>query len=201
MATPKKMSYICDTNIWVRACLGKVISAFFDNFGTITFADGVENEILKWSRNKDRFNSISAMFQQHKGKNLNVIYLDDIDEQNQILIRRQLKEFGFENLDNSRENVKNLGEYLSITYAYFLEIPFLQTEDVEFYESVDLNNRFKGIEIVTWNDIASKITKSDVERIRLNKLIEQEQSVMKSKKAPSESLEEKLRRLRQKYSG
>ncbi|MDW5524641.1 hypothetical protein R6Z02_12855 [Carnobacterium maltaromaticum] len=199
MNTPE-MNYICDTNIWVRACLGKVVENFFKNFGNVTFADGVENEILKWSMNKDRFEIISSMFEEHKGTNLSVIYLNDIDLVNQKLIKRQLKEFGFESLDNSKETIKNLGEYLSISYAYFLEIPFLQTEDVEFYESIDLENRFKGIEIVTWNDIACRITQSDKERIQLNKLIEQEQIVMNSKKPHVETLESKLARLQQKYS-
>ncbi|MDT1995706.1 hypothetical protein MX633_03345 [Carnobacterium divergens] len=197
---PPEIKYICDTNIWVKACLGKVLDSFFDNFGIITFADGVENEILKWSRNNNRFNLISSMFEEHRGTKLSVIYLMDIDPINQRLIKKQLKDFGFDDLDNSKNTIKNLGEYLSISYAYFLDIPFLQTEDVEFYESIDLEKRFKGIQIVTWNDIACKITRSDKERIQLNKLIEKEQKLMNSKKDPIETMEEKLKRLQSKYS-
>lgn len=194
------MKYICDTNIWVKACLGKVLDRFFYNFGLITFADGVENEILKWSRNDNRFKEISSKFEEHRGTKLNVIYLDDIDSFNQILIKKQLKEFGFDNLDNSKDTIKNLGEYLSISYAYFLDIPFLQTEDVEFYESIDLEKKFKGIQIVTWNDISGIITQSDKERIKLNKAIEEEQKLMNSKKVRAEPLEEKLKRLQKKFS-
>lgn len=197
---PQEIKYICDTNIWVKACLGKVLDSFFNNFGLIAFADGVENEILKWSRNKDKFQEISSKFEEHRGTKLNVIYLKDIENLNQNLIRRQLKDFGFDNLDNSKDTIKNLGEYLSISYAYFLDIPFLQTEDVEFYESIDLKNRFKGIQIITWNDISGKITNSDKERIQLNKRIEEEQMLMNSKKKQRESLEGKLKAFQKKYS-
>lgn len=201
MMNPPEMNYICDTNIWVKACLGKVVESFFETFGIVAFADGVENEILKWSTNKNRFETISSTFIEHRGKSLNVIYLTDIDPVNQSLIKRQLSDFGFNNLDNSSQTIKNLGEYLSIAYAYFLDIPFLQTEDVEFYESIDLQNRFKGIEIVTWNEIATKITRNDNERIQLNKLIEREQKIMNTKRREPESLEEKLQRLKEKFSG
>lgn len=195
-----KEQYICDTNIWVRVVLGKVFESFFQNYNSLCFADGVENEIKKWSVNKDKFGEISSSFENYKNSAFNVIYLADLEANEQKLIQRQLKQFGFVDLDNSTKTIKNLGEYLSIVYAYFLEIPFLQTEDVEFYECIDLEKNFKGIEIITWNDIASKITKDDNERIRLNSLIEKEQQQMNKKKIKANSMEEKLKRLQEKFN-
>ena len=198
--TPSKGQYICDTNIWVRVVLGKVFDAFFQNYNSLCFADGVENEIKKWSVNKDKFGEISSSFENYKNTAFNVIYLADLKTSEQKLIQRQLKQFGFTDLDNSKKTIKNLGEYISIVYAYFLEIPFLQTEDVEFYECIDLEKNFKGIQIITWNDIAAKITRSDKERIQLNSLIEQEQQQMNKKKIRANSMDEKLRRLQEKFN-
>lgn len=84
-------------------------------------------------------------------------------------------------------------------YAYFLGIPFLQTDDVEFYGNIDIEKQFSGIEIMTWNDIAGRITMNDMERIRLNSLIEKEQSQMKKNKEKYESLENKILRLKDRF--
>ncbi|MFV0305073.1 MAG: hypothetical protein ACK5IC_06310 [Moheibacter sp.] len=194
------MKYICDTNIWVKVVLGNVRSSFFHEFHDIFFADAVENEIIKWDRNTDSFSRIASNFIESKENNFNVIYLTELDPTIQSLIKKQLMQFGFPNLDNSQTTIKNLGEYLSIVYAYFLDIPFLQTEDLAFYAEIDMQNSFKGIKIITWNEIAQKITKNDKERIRLNTLIENEQKRMNANKKKNDDLSAKLRALQNKFS-
>lgn len=163
------------------------------------FADSVENEIKKWANNDDKYKKISTIFDENKENAINVIYLEKLDAVDQTLIRRQLSSFGFSNIDNSKKTLKNLGEYVSILYAYFLGIPFLQTDDVEFYGNIDIEKQFSGIEIMTWNDIAGRITMNDMERIRLNSLIEKEQSQMKKNKEKYESLENKILRLKDRF--
>ena len=103
-----------------------------------------------------------------KDTSLKVVYLEQLNSGHQILIKRQLTEYGFSELDNSRKTIKDLGEYLSLLYAYFLKIPFLQTEDVEFYGNININEQFKGIEIMTWNNIAEQLMPNHSERIKLN---------------------------------
>lgn len=198
--TPSINRYICDTNIWVKVVLGDVVDVFVNSFPNLHFADAVENEINKWARNSDKYSSISSIFSDHKNKSLNVIYLENLASGEQKLIKRQLKEFGFSELDNSKKTIKNLGEYLSLVYAYFLEIPFLQTEDVEFYENVDIKQQFKGIEIMTWNDISGKITGNDKDRIKLNSNIEAEQQRMNQKKKDFNSLDNRLEKLRKHFN-
>ncbi|MGX7204775.1 hypothetical protein [Enterococcus devriesei] len=200
MVKSLQLGYICDTNIWVKVVLGNVRTSFFTTFKDISFADAVENEIIKWERNTDKYNKIASNFVDSKNKSFEVIYLEDLDIITQKAVKKQLKQFGFTNLDNSSATIKNLGEYLSVVYAYYLDIPFLQTEDIEFYEEIDLQSTFKGIEIVTWNEIAQKITKDDKERIRLNKIIESEQKIMSARKKESDNLNAKLRAFQNKFN-
>lgn len=200
MSESLQLKYICDTNIWVKVVLGNVQTPFFTVFKDISFADAVENEIIKWEKNADKFNRIAKDFTESKEQKFSVIYLCNLDPIIQVSIKRQLKQFGFTDLDNSKSVIKNLGEYLSVVYAYFLDIPFLQTEDLEFYEEIDLQSNFKGIEIITWNQIAQKITKNDKDRIRLNTTIENEQRLMNAKKKESDDLNAKLRALKNKFN-
>lgn len=192
--------YICDTNIWVKVVIGDVVSSFFSTFESLHFADSVENEIKKWANNDDKYKKISTIFDENKENAINVIYLEKLDAVEQTLIRRQLSSFGFSNIDNSKKTLKNLGEYVSILYAYFLGIPFLQTDDVEFYGNIDIEKQFSGIEIMTWNDIAGRITMNDMERIRLNSLIEKEQQRMNQKKKDFNSLDNRLEKLRKHFN-
>ena len=126
-----------------------------------------------------------------KDTSLKVVYLEQLNSGHQILIKRQLTEYGFSELDNSRKTIKDLGEYLSLLYAYFLKIPFLQTEDVEFYGNININEQFKGIEIMTWNNIAEQLMPNHSERIKLNSFIELEQKNMSRKKEEFNSIENK----------
>ena len=108
------------------------------------FADAVENEINKWTLNANKYKKIGTTFNDLKDTSLKVVYLEQLNSGHQILIKRQLTEYGFSELDNSRKTIKDLGEYLSLLYAYFLKIPFLQTEDVEFYGNININEQFKS---------------------------------------------------------
>lgn len=195
-----EVKYICDTNIWVKAVIGNVIDSFVETYNRLCFADGVENEIRKWSVNEGKYKNICTEFECRKENNFDVIYLEKLDIMTQQLIKTQLRTYGFHKMDNSRETIKNLGEYLSLLYSYHLEIPFLQTDDVEFYGNAKLTEAFSGIAIITWNDIASKITSSDTERIRLNTLIEREQKKMNEEKMRANSLEAKIEKLMRKHN-
>ena len=189
--TPSTNGYICDTNIWVKVVLGNVVDQFVYIFPNVHFADAVENEINKWTLNANKYKKIGTTFNDLKDTSLKVVYLEQLNSGHQILIKRQLTEYGFSELDNSRKTIKDLGEYLSLLYAYFLKIPFLQTEDVEFYGNININEQFKGIEIMTWNNIAEQLMPNHSERIKLNSFIELEQKNMSRKKEEFNSIENK----------
>lgn len=195
-----EVKYICDTNIWVKAVLGNVIDPFVETYNRLCFADGVENEIKKWSFNEGKYKNICTEFECRKENSFDVIYLEKLDILTQKVIKTQLKTYGFHKTDNSRETIKNLGEYLSLLYSYHLEIPFLQTDDVEFYGNFKITEAFSGMSIVTWNDIVSKITSNHKERIRLNTLIEREQAKMSEEKMKANSMESKIEKLMKKFN-
>lgn len=197
--------YICDTNIWVNVCLIEKTNLFFKSFNSLYFADSVKNEISKWGRDDNKYNKIHSVFEENERlKSFEVIYLDQLDSVTKNIIEQQLREFGFSEWDNKNSVIKDLGEYISVLYAYHLEIPMLQTDDINFYESIDMVNRFKDIEIMTWNDIASKLTTSDKERISLNKVVETEKQNMREQynHAREEEIEMKkqLKKLTQRFS-
>lgn len=197
--------YICDTNIWVKVNLCKKLDTFLSIFKGVAFAEAVENEIFKWRDNNIKYSTIYEMFINHKNKsNIQVIAHSELPALIQELISNDLQMyFGITEMDNSVRSIKNLGECISVLYAYHLEIPYFQSDDISFFEENNIRNRFKDLELVTWNDIARYITKDEMERIKLNTLIENEEKKMQKDRQEcmkKQILKGKISRLCNKYS-
>lgn len=197
---------ICDTNIWVRVCLGKIHERYIENFSNIGIADVVKNEILKWKENEGRFQDISTLFCEYENRDLFVIDLEELDPILKKIIERELARWGFSDLDNKSKTINDLGEFVSLLYAYHLEVPYIHTHDMNFCETIqfdDLYAEYKGITMITWNELSEHITFDYTERMSLNKLVEAESKIMNSqfKQIKQEQLlDDKLNQLQQHFS-
>lgn len=172
---------ICDTNIWVNVCLGDIHETYIRKFSTIGVVDVVKNEILKWQRNSGRFQKIATFFLEYENKGLAILDAENIDPVTNKIIAQELSRWGFSDVDNSSKTIEDLGEFVSLLYAYHLEVPFIHTADGNFGETIkmnDLYNQYKGIEIITWNQVSSDLTENDSERLVLNQKVIQENEVM-----------------------
>lgn len=194
--------YLCDTNIWVKVCLGDKTEEFLKKFSNTGFADVVENEIIKWKLNQDRFCKIAEKYEEH-GELYFVVRLSEQDEWVRKSILKDFERyFGVSDIDNKSKNLMNLGEQGSLLYAYHLEIPYIQSDDSSFFQNTSIMENFDEIEILSWSDVVEKITNGHDERIALTTSIENEQKVMSNKKVKRKELnmKEQLKKLQEKYS-
>ena len=198
--------YICDTNIWVKICLGKLINNLFEKYPGTSFVDFVENEIVKWNSSDDKFQNIATEFSAFKSEKFHVIYFKDLDEITKSLIKRDLKEYFGVNIDlvdNKHKKIENLGEQASLIYAYHLDIPYIQSEDNNFFDQSFISEKFEDIKIISWSHIISRIIPDDMKRIKLNRAIEEQQEVMNKRKIKfkeGQAMEVKLAQLQKRYS-
>lgn len=197
--------YICDTNIWVKVNLCDKLAVFLSKFKELAFAEVVENEISKWRDNNIKYSKIYETFINHKNQSIiQVIVHSELPLCIQNIVFNDLQTyFGITEMDNSERSISNLGECISVLYAYHLEIPYFQSDDIAFFEENNIQERFRDLKLVTWNDIARCITKDERERIRLNALIEVEEENMKRDRQEcleKKKLEEKLFQLKERYS-
>ena len=177
---------ICDTNIWVNVCLGKVHETYIKSFSNIGVADAVKNEIYKWRENENRFKDIYHLFSGYENREILIINLEDIDPLTQKVIVKELSEWGFNDLDNSEKTIQDLGEFVSLLYAYHLDIPLIHTHDTNFCNTIqmeELYKQYKGIQMITWYELSEQVTSNSSERLELTKLVESEASIMKQQRA------------------
>lgn len=183
--------YICDTDIWVKICIGNAILDFHKSYKKIYFSDIVENEILKWEKHDGRFNEIGKKFLELKKIGIiEVIYLNDQNEFIQQIIRNELGTYGYYDLDNKKNKIKNLGEYASAVYATQFEIECLQTDDNEFKDGGNGKVCFPDLIIKSLSDILSDIFEHK-QRISVMTLIEKESDIMNKHKQKYKEEQEK----------
>ncbi|RDW20082.1 hypothetical protein CWR48_04990 [Oceanobacillus arenosus] len=204
--TVPKYDCICDTNIWVKVCIGAVHEVYLERFNVIGIADAVKNEIVKWDSNEDEFKKICSLFYEYENKNLFVINLIDLEPITRKIIENELKQEGFIDLDNSNKKIEDLGEFVSFLYAYHLEVPYMHSSDTNFSEEIQngrVLSKYKGIEIVTWNEISETITDNHSERIKLNKMVEEKSKVMSrrnERRKEENDMDRKLQQLMDRFS-
>lgn len=205
MSVPK-YECICDTNIWVNVCIGDVHEKYLEKFSSIGIADAVKNEIVKWRNHKNEFKKISVLFHEYENKKLFIINKENLDPTTRKIIENELKQQGFTDLDNRIKTIKDLGEFVSLLYAYHLGIPYIHSNDANFSYEIhngSLLSKYKGIEIIMWNEISETITDNDDDRIKLNRVVEEKSKVMANnfeKRKTEESMEYKLQQLANLYS-
>jgi hypothetical protein len=168
---------ICDTDVWVNICIGKVAHQVFDKYDKLLFADTVEIEILKWHTDK-KFSFIATDFDTYK-ENGSIFVIDHLvhltGEERQIL-QTTLYELGFSHGFHIAQ--KNKGEFASAVYADHFGCTFMATNDHAFQPGGKGAQDFSGLEIKNWNEVISDIGVADGERIKLNRHVESERKRM-----------------------
>ncbi|EAE0718339.1 hypothetical protein Q876_08820 [Listeria monocytogenes] len=183
---------LCDANIWINVCYGNVINKYIEKYKEIHFADKVVNEMAKV---KD-VQGMDRPYQEYckrNGSEVRTIYFERLEVNLQQIIKSQMLTFGFWELDNKSKKIKNLGEYMSLMYAYHLNIPYVHSYDNEFQDNVSIGEvfkKFKGIEIISWATVLDIITDENLsEKIRIDNLVMQQNKINKKKKKEKLDLE------------
>ncbi|WP_057510566.1 hypothetical protein [Staphylococcus simulans] len=188
---------VCDANIWIDACHCDSEVDYLNEYSIVGFAEQVHNEIVKFKSNKDKFSYIYDKYNNNQDL-YEVLKPSDLGDM-EFHFRNELSLKGFKDIDNSKKKIKNLGEYTSLYFAYYLKIPLIHSTDLDFIE--EEKERMPGIKFITWNEICKKISYDDKDRLEKNKAIEQKkkemdknkQEIKKQKK--KQSLEERLNQL------
>ena len=187
---------VCDANIWIDACHCDSEVDYLNEYSIVGFAEQVHNEIVKFKSNKYKFSYIYDKYNNNQDL-YEVLKPSDLGDM-EFHFRNELSLKGFKDIDNSKKKIKNLGEYASLYFAYYLKIPLIHSTDLDFIQQEKV--RMPDIEIITWNEICEKISYDDDDRLKKNKIIEKKKEEMNEKKQEIDSskkqfLEKKLEKL------
>jgi len=187
---------VCDANIWIDACHCDAEVDYLNEYSVVGFAEQVHNEIVKFQSNNDKFSYIYNKYVANQ-TSYEILKTSDLGDM-EAHFRHELSLKGFTDIDNSQKNIKNLGEYASLYFAYYLKIPLIHSTDLDFIQQE--KERMPDIEIITWNEICEKISYDDDDRLKKNKIIEKKKQEMNKKKQEIDSskkqfLEKKLEKL------
>lgn len=187
---------VCDANIWIDACHCDAEVDYLNEYSIVGFAEQVHNEIMKFRSNKDKFSYIYTKYNANQSlyKVLQTSELGDMEPH--FIHELSLKGFG--DIDNSKNKIKNLGEYASLYFAYYLKIPLIHSMDLDFIQ--EEKERMPDIEIITWNEICEQISYDNDERLKMNKTVEKMKQEMNKKRQENEgnkklALEKRLEKL------
>ncbi len=129
---------ICDTDIWVDVNLVHIENLLFDKYDKLIFADVVEGEILKFSKN-GQYNFIANNYLSYRDKGrIIVINHTDFSDELRKLLEKQLFDlsyaYGFKFSDGLAyiPYEEHKGEIVSAMYAKQFNIPFLKSNDGTF---------------------------------------------------------------------
>jgi len=200
---------ICDTDVWVKLCLGDILKELFSVHKKIVVSDVVESEILKW-RNNPLFSNIAAEFEKYKQSGyILVIYHDlHIEDDDKRLLERTLFDLGFRSDFANKPPESDKGEFVSAIYANHFGIPFMKSDDHSFQEGGMGRNEFPNLIIKNWNDTLRDLIKDDPQRIAITAKVEKESKQMNRQKKQynlqrkqdeEKALEMKLEQLLEKY--
>jgi hypothetical protein len=168
---------ICDTDIWVNICLGRVSDHVFSRYGKLLMADVVEHEILKWYEN-DKFTFIASDFDKYKqsGSIFVIDHILHIPTQERLMLEQMLYELGFKH--GFKNAQKHKGEYASAIYADHFGCTFMASNDNAFQNGGEGIQDFDGILVKNWNEVVQDIGLEHKDRIRANKFVEHERKRM-----------------------
>ncbi|HFJ9482170.1 hypothetical protein [Bacillus thuringiensis] len=193
---------ICDTDMWVYIYLSDFSNRIFQKYKKLIFADVVEQEILAWEKNNEKYKDIALYFKKCKQDGLVIVIQHEIhiEVDDRQFLEQALLDLNFKyGLKNSPKE-KNKGEFVSALYADYFEIPFMKTNDNAFQENGEGKKEFPDLEIKNWYDVVEEFAIDHNEKIRIRKLVEQEQQKMKDhyeKQKEEKKKEDLLSRLAQ----
>lgn len=167
---------ICDSDVWVYACFGNIVDRLFEIHKKIVIADVVEGEILKWKSNQ-KFKYVADKYEEYKnsGKILVISHEKHIPNEVRIIQEGMLREFGFRNYFANTPSEPDKGEYVSAIYADYFNICLFRTNDKLFAEDGLGRNDFPNLNIQDWNETIRCLVPNDMARLKINKMIEQEE--------------------------
>lgn len=171
---------ICDTDIWVYACLGGIEDKLISTYGKLVMADVVVQEINGWNKEDYKYDYIHKKFQKYaRSGQIIVIHHTDIPENEKQVLELNLYSYGFSNGFENLPKEEHKGEIVSAMYADNFNIPILASNDNAFKEGGDAFEEFGHLTVYDWNKIAKIVTKNDKERIKLIVNVDRQQIAMK----------------------
>ncbi|ACK89596.1 hypothetical protein ACVNRM_07575 [Bacillus paranthracis] len=171
---------ICDTDMWVYLYLSDFSNRIFQKYKKLIFADVVEQEILAWEEKNEKYKNIALYFKRCKQEGLVIVIQHElhIKADDRQFLEQALLDLNFKyGLKNSPKE-KNKGEFVSALYADYFEIPFMKTNDKAFQGKGAGRKEFPDLEIKNWYDVVEEFSIDQDEKMRVRKLVEQEQEKM-----------------------
>ncbi len=171
---------ICDTDMWVYIYLSDFLGRILIKYEKLVVADVVEQEILAWEENNEKYKRIAVDFKEYKKDGLVLVIEHEvhIDKDDRDFLEQTLIDLHFSNGLKNQPKERNKGEYVSALYADHFEIPFMKSNDNEFQEGGRGRRAFPDLKVKNWYDIVEEFSRSQDEKIRVRKMMEQEQKRM-----------------------
>lgn len=171
---------ICDTDMWVYLYLSDFLGRVIQKYRKLVFADVVEKEILAWEKNNDKYKNIAIFFKQCKKDGLVLVIQHEvhIEEEDRDFLEQTLRDLHFTNGLKNDPKEANKGEFVSALYADHFEIPFMKSNDNAFQEGGRGKIAFPELKVKNWYDIVEEFATSQDEKIRIRKIVDQEQRQM-----------------------
>ncbi|KGA98661.1 hypothetical protein AJ85_06500 [Alkalihalobacillus alcalophilus ATCC 27647 = CGMCC 1.3604] len=172
---------ICDTDMWVYLYLSDFLGRVLEKYEKLVFADVVEQEILAWEQNNNKYKDIAIYFKECKeNDDILVIHHEiHIDEDDRDFLEQALSDFHFTNGLKNDPKERNKGEFVSALYADHFEMPFMKSNDNAFQDGGKGKQEFPELLVKNWYDVVEEFATSHNEKIRIRKIVDQEQMQMK----------------------
>ncbi|EGC93283.1 hypothetical protein HMPREF9402_1035 [Turicibacter sp. HGF1] len=166
---------ICDTDIWVRICLGNLFDVIFKKYKKLVVADAVENEILKWERENSNFTFIANKYNDYKDKGLILVidHMKDIRVEDRLILEQILFDLGFESCFYYGMSEKDKAEYVSALYADYFKMPFMKSNDHAFSDGGKGKVLFPKLLVKDWYKTTEELIFDTMVRIRIRSLVDE----------------------------
>ncbi|WP_240455816.1 hypothetical protein [Virgibacillus sp. Bac332] len=146
----------------------------------LVFADVVEQEILAWEQNNDKYKDIAVYFRQCKESGVVLVIQHEIhiDKEDRDFLEQTLRDLHFTNGLKNNPKERNKGEFVSALYADHFEMPFMKSNDNTFQVGGKGKLAFPELAVKNWYDIVEEFAYNQDEKIRIRKLVHKEQKQM-----------------------
>lgn len=171
---------ICDTDMWVYLYLSDFTNRVLYEYKKLVIADVVEQEILAWEENNERYKGIALSLKECTANRdiLVIRHEQDIPANDRLFLEHALEQMDFQFGLKNIPKEKHKGEFVSALYADYFKIPFFQTNDHAFQQDGLGREKFPELTIKNWYDIVELFSRDQSEKIRVRKMVGEEQKRM-----------------------
>lgn len=171
---------ICDTDMWVYLYLSDFLGRVLQKYEKLVFADVVEQEILAWEQNNDKYKNIAIFFKQCKKDGLVLVIQHEvhIDADDREFLEQALRDLHFTNGLKNDPKERDKGEFVSALYADHFEMPFMKSNDNAFQDGGRGKKEFPELIVKNWYEIVEEFARNQEEKLRIRKMVDQEQKQM-----------------------